>query len=416
MHIRLPGLLTLIVLSCLVCPAGAASAAGSFETPSAPSASAILPSTMRSGPDFNVDPVVGTDGYLYVYDLHTRFGDLRVASTALLATRIAETAALARMEQVSARQEFRSGLINKGQQTVSGAVDLVTNPLGTLSGAATGVGRMFESLQQNLTSGNLGDGSGAANLLGVPALARQYARQFGVDPYTTNPLVQKRLQEMASAGAAGNITASALAALIPGGVGIAVSAAGASATLNTIDLTASPATIAQQNQAQLAAMGVSSDNASSFIGNSVFTPTQQSRVVAALAAMPSVQNKGAFVGFLGTTDDQDLALFRQRMAEMYAGYNANVAPLSGFMPIGRYVGAMSASGRLILAFPMDTFFWTRTNASIAGSINAFARNLPAAGVEVWITGKASPMVVKQLRGLGWTVHDKSAQRLLGQAY
>ena len=103
---------------------------------------------MLSGPDINVDPFVATDGYLYIYNLHTRFGDLRVSSTALLATRVAEMVALARIEQVSARQEFRSGLINKGQQTVAGAVDLATNPLGTLSGAATGVGRAFESLQQ----------------------------------------------------------------------------------------------------------------------------------------------------------------------------------------------------------------------------------------------------------------------------
>ena len=391
-------------------------AGAAYETPSAPSASSILPRHMLAGPNYTVDPFVATDGYLYIYNLHTRFGDLRVPSTALLATRIAETAALAQMEQVSARQEFRSGLINKGQQTVSGAVDLVTNPLGTLSGAATGVGRMFESLQQNLTSGNLGDGSGAANLLGVPALARQYAAQFGVDPYTTNPLMQKRLQEMASAGAAGNITATALSALIPGGVGIAVSAAGTSATLNNIDLTASPATIAQQNQTQLAALGVSSGNASFFIGNTVFTPTQQSRIVAALSAMQNVQNTGAFVGFLGTTNDPDVAQFRQRMAQMYAGYNANVAPLAGFVSIGRYVGATSASGRLVLAFPMDCFFWTPTNAAIVASINSFAQNLPAAGVEVWITGKASPMVAKELRAIGWTVHDKSAQRLLGQPF
>ena len=37
-------------------------------------------------------------------------------------------------------------------------------------------------------------------------------------------------------------------------------------------------------------------------------------------------------------------------------------------------------------------------------------------VDVWLTGKASPTVVKELRGLGWSVHDKSAQCLLGQPF
>lgn len=390
-----------------------AHAGATFETPSAPTASAILPPDMLSGPDFSVDPLVTTDGYLYVYGLHTRFGDMTVASTALLCTRIAETAALARMEQVGSLQEFGGGLANKGRQTVAGAVDLVTNPIGTVTGTVTGVGRMFASLGQDLTGQNTSDGSATANLIGIPALARQYAVQFGVDPYTTNPLVQQRLQSLATAGAAGSITATALSALIPGGAGLAVSAAGGSATFTSLDLTTTPSDLARENQQRLAALGVSPETTSYFIGNASFTPTQQTRIVNAMAVMPTVQNKNAFVGFLIDTDNQDLALFRQRMIEMYAGYNANVSPLSGFMAIGRHVAAVNAAGRLVLVFPMDCFFWTQTNAVIANAINAFAQNLPATGVEIWIAGKASPMAVRQLRHLGWTVHDKCGARLLG---
>ncbi|KHK02439.1 hypothetical protein [Desulfovibrio sp. TomC] len=387
-------------------------ATGPYDTPFAPAARAILPPSMLAGPNFTVDPSVETDGYLYVYKLHTRFGDLRVASTALLATRIAETAALAQMEQVSSMQEFGGGIVKKGEQTVQGAVNLIQNPLGTISGAVTGVGRMFESLGQNISSG----GGSAGNLLGVPALARQYAKQFGVDPYTANPLVQARLTAMARAGAAGNITGTALSALIPGGVGIAVSAAGTTATLNNIDLTASPVTIAQQNQTQLINMGVAPDAAAAFVENQIFTPTGQTRVTAALANMPLVQDKTAFVNFLAGTSDPDVALFRQRMAEMYVGYNAGVSPLSGFVSVGRHVAALNAAGRLVVVFPTDCFFWTETNAVIAQSLNDFAKTLPAAGVELWAANTVSRDFARHLRAMGWTVHDKSARRLLGQAY
>ena len=412
MKIRPVRLLACLVLSFFAWVAGAAPALA-YEAPSAPPASAILPRHMLAGPNFTVDPFVATDGYLYVYNLHTRFGDMRVASTALLATRIAETAALAQMEQVSSLQEFGGGIVNKGEQTVQGAVNLVRNPLGTLSGAVTGVGRMFDSLGQSLSSGG---GSTGANLLGVPALARQYAKQFGVDPYTTNPLVQARLTAMAQAGAAGNITGTALAALIPGGVGIAVSAAGTTATLNNIDLTASPVTIAQQNQAQLIAMGVSPDVAAAFVENQIFTPTEQTRVTAALANMPSVQNKTAFVNFLAGTTDPDVALFRQRMAAMYAGYNAGVSPLSGFVAVGRHVAALNAAGRLIVVFPTDCFFWTETNAVIARSLSDFARNLPASGVDLWAANRVSREFARNLRAMGWTVREKTAERLLGQPF
>jgi hypothetical protein len=391
-------------------------AAAAYDVPSAPPASAILPPAMLAGPNFTVDPFVATDGYLYVYTLHSRFGDLRVASTALLAKRIAETAALAKMEQVSSMQEFGGGMVAKGEQTLQGAADLVTNPLGTIQGAVTGVGQMFQNLGQDLSSGNVGNGSGVSKLLGVPALERQYAAQFGVDPYTTNPLVRKRLHALASAGAAGNITATALASLIPGGAGIAVSAVGATTTLNNIDLTAPPEAIARQNLAQLASMGVPSETAAFFIGDQTFTPTQQSRIVASLAAMPTVNNKAALVGFLADTNDPDVARFRERMAAMYAGYNANVSPLTGFVTIGRHVAALNAAGKLVFVFPADCFFWTETNAVIARAFDDFARGFPANGIEIWTAGKASPLFARKMRSLGWKFHDNSAPRLLGTSY
>ena len=307
---------------------------------------------MLSGANFRVDPVVA--GYLSIYTLHTRFGDVRVASSALLAKRIAETAALAKMEQVSSLKEFGGGIVNTGESTLQGAANLVTNPVGTISGALTGVGRMFENFSQDPASGNIGNGSGAAKLLGVPALERQYAAQFSVDPYTTNPLVRKRLHDLAVAGAAGNITATALSSLIPGGAGIAVSA---------VDLTAPPEALARQNLSQLAGMGVPAETAAFFIGDQTFTPTQQTRIVASLAAMPTVQNKGALVGFLADTNDPEVARFRERMATMYAGYNATVSPLSGFVSIGRHVAAMNAAGTRVLVFPADCFFGPRPTRS-----------------------------------------------------
>ncbi len=405
-----------VLLYGLLCAGTEARAREAYQTPAAPSAAAILPPSMLSGPHFSVAPIVGTDGYLYVYDLRTTYGNLRVASTALLAKRIAETAALAKMEQVSALSEFGGGIVDKGEATIQGAADLITNPVGTIRGTVTGVGQMFANLGQALSSGNIGNGSGVSKILGVPELERQYAAQFGVDPYTTNPLVRKRLRAMASAGAAGNVTASALASLIPGGAGIAVSAVGASAKLNGIDLTASPETLARQNLARLADMGVPSETASFFIGNRVFTPSQQSRIVASLAAMPAAGNKGAFVGFLADTNDPDVARFRGRMAAMYAGYNARVEPLSGFVSIGRHVAAINASGRLVLVFPADCFFWTETNAIIARAFADYARSFPANGIEIWITGKASPLFARKMRAMGWKFHDHSGPRLLGEPY
>ena len=63
MHHRLIRLVALAVALGLSWLPAAVSAAG-YETPTAPPASAILPPSMLSGPNYVVDPVVGTDGYL----------------------------------------------------------------------------------------------------------------------------------------------------------------------------------------------------------------------------------------------------------------------------------------------------------------------------------------------------------------
>ena len=66
------------------------------------------------------------------------------------------------------------------------------------------------------------------NLIGYSNTKREYAHAFGVDVYSPNSILQQQLDEMAKAGYAGSISVTALKALIPGGVGMALSVTGGS--------------------------------------------------------------------------------------------------------------------------------------------------------------------------------------------
>ena len=68
------------------------------------------------------------------------------------------------------------------------------------------------------------------SLLGVSDTQRQLAVELDVDPYTDFPPLAQRLKEMAGAMAAGGLPVKAGLALVPGGVGIAVSSV---ATVNS---------------------------------------------------------------------------------------------------------------------------------------------------------------------------------------
>jgi len=386
-----------------------------FETPPTLQASSLLPKAVLAGTDYHVDNTVTNDGYLNTYLLRSRFGNFTVVSTALLRTRIAEVKAIAAMEKVSSANQFGGALADKGAQTVQGAANLVTRPAETLGSGLSGVGKMFVRARESMVESTPSkyEDDRLKKISGFSQTKRDYAKQFGVDPYSTNAVLQDRLNSIASAGFAGRITGSALQAMIPGGVGIAVSAVSGSAMLGEIDASLPPEDMRRQNRKMLSDMGVSSSMTRLFIDNDIFTPLQQAVIVKALDAMPNVREKETFVSFLVRTDNQDLALFRQRMSQMYAGYGKTVAPLSSFTALGRFVCAMKSDGALVLAFPLDYLVWTSTNATIVRAMNEASKSLSATGVELWVTGKASPMTIKEIKRLGWKLHENCSQQLLG---
>ncbi|WP_243358499.1 hypothetical protein [Fundidesulfovibrio terrae] len=343
---------------------------------------------------------------------------MSAVSTALLYTRIAEIQAMEKMAELAGTSAFGSSLADKGKQTVQGAVNLVTAPVDTIGGALSGVGKMFARAHENLVESTPSkyEDSRVQNVVGFSQTKRDYAKQFGVDPYSTNPILQEKLNALAKAGYAGSITGSALQALIPGGVGIAVSGVSGTAMLGDIDLSVPPAELRKNNREALIRAGVAESVARIFINNEQFTPTQQTVIVRSLASMPDTAGKQEFVEFAAGTADQDLALFRQRMSQLYAGIDAKAGKLKRFVRLGRFVGAERENGGLVLAFPLDYLACTGTTSAIIEDIDSQARALPASGVEVWLTGKASPMTHKLFKRLKWKVREECAKQLLGTWY
>jgi len=170
------------------------------------------------------------------------------------------------------------------------------------------------------------------------------------------------------------------------------------------------------NRDALKKAGVQDALARLFINNEQFSPTQQTIIVRALTSMNGTRDRDEFVEFATGTQDQDVALFRQRMSQMYAGYDKNVGKLTRFVPLGRFVGAIRENGGLVLAFPLDYLVCTKANSDILEALNTSARSLPAKGVEFWLTGKASPGAKKLIKRLGWTIHEEGATKLLGTSY
>lgn len=395
---------SLFLLAVTVAAAHAAAGLPASESPAFLRAANVLPRSLLSGPGYVVDPLVRNDGGVNIYMLHSPKGDLRVASTAVLYQRIHELQAAAAMDAVDTGAAFGQSVVDSGVGTLRGAVNLIVHPIDTLSGAASGLGKAVTRTTASLESRRpADDAGGVAGVLGYNRAKRDCAKRFGVDPYARNSILQASLDRLARAGFAGGLSASAAKMVIPGGVGLAVGAVSGAQTLNDIDVSMPPQELFARNMVRMQAMGVPEGAARLFIENPHFTPTGQSRLVAALHRMAAVGNRAAFIDGCVLTDDDDLARFQERQAGLYANVNAVTDRLTRLVPVGDTVAARTASGGFLWALPVDYLFWTSAMARLAGMVDAAARVRRAAGKTLVVAGMVSPLAAAKLRRAGWSV-------------
>ena len=384
-----------------------AAAGVSYEKPPVFEAAHILPAKLLKSPYHRVGAKVPNDGQMNHYTIKSKFGTVTADSTAELKIRVDEMRVLAAMERVSNSGQFTRQVKEGGKNVVAGAKALVTRPIGTIKGAFAGIGELAGRAGDALMGDPPSDAEGSRieNVIGFSSTKRDYAAEFHVDPYSTNPLLQKRLEEIAWYGYSGKIATSAVSAVIPGGVGVFVSAAKTSDWLEGIPVQTPPSELRKANREKLAGMGVSPDVIDLFEGNTVYSPVQQTKLVQALARMNGTADRGNFVKFAVLARNGNVAYFRARQAEMYANLN-KVTPVERFVKVGTNAAARLSTGTVVFCLPLDYLAWTENNARLAEALDRQVSALPdVRGKEIRIAGGISKDARKGLEDLGWKVLD-----------
>jgi hypothetical protein len=379
----------------------------SYEKPPVFQASHILPAKQLKSPYHSVGAKVTNDGQMNHYTVKSKFGTVKADSSAELKIRVDEMKALSAMERVSNSDQFTRQVKQGGKNVVSGAKALVTRPVDTVKGVFTGIGTLAGRAGDALMGDPPSDAEGSRmeNAIGFSSTKRDYAAEFHVDPYSTNPLLQKRLEEISWYGYSGKIAASAVSAVIPGGVGAFVSVAKSSDWLEGIPVQTPPSELRKANREKLSGMGVSPDIIDLFLGNPVYSPVQQTKLVQELGRMNGTADRGNFVKFAVLARNSNVAFFRAGQAEMYANLN-KVTPVERFVVVGTNTTARVANGTIVFCFPLDYLSWTEGNAKLSESLNRQASTLPdVRGKEIRIAGGISQQARKGLEELGWKVLD-----------
>ncbi len=380
------------------------------EPPPVFTAAELLTPAELKGPRHAVAAAVQTEGYFHEFRIESDFGAFEAEGRSMLAVRLSEVDALARLDDVSKTGVF----LKAGAQSVvnvgKGAAGVVTDPAGTVKGLGSGIkrlgvnlGRQSKRAVESATAddpaaGSTPGGNAAASagksVTGVSSAARRWAQKLGVDPYTTNPVLRKALDDVGKADAAGSIV-SKVALPIPGVVGM-------TATAGNLVWGKDPEELRKINEQRLADLGVPDEAAKAFFRNGALTLSYQTRLIAALHAA-KIPGSAARIPAAAASRHEREALFHVESAELLAQRHA-AAPFSALLTDSLATVAVGAGGEAYVLLPLDWVRWTTAAEATLQEIDTRARQeLGAKRLTIVLTGRVSPAASKELAARGWVV-------------
>ena len=413
----------LLALLALLAPSPAgAQTTGDFEAPPVLSAKDLISETRLRGEGFRVEERVPTDGVMGTYLIETDAsvlgedaGTYQVQGRELLLIRLSEIPALIELERTSKTEAFAKAAARTAVRPLQAAGKLVTNPVTSVSGLPGGVGRLFHRAasgashlfgrgsdpDRSALEGNGGAASRTSavvkDALGYEEERRKLAMRLGVDPYSSNPILAEKLDEVAEVSFYGRLGVSvAISVGVPGSMVIS-----AVNTVNTVVWDTPRGDLIVRVEDALRTMNVPRADISAFTHNPAIPLSLQVSIVEHLARLVEMPGRADVVRLLGGIQTESEVRFLNTSLRMLADYHEKSRPIAAIAAPGPLIGR-DRDGALILPAPVDYVSWTEW---VAG----FARNpdlVAAPRRTLWISGKLSPRTTSELTSSGWKIQEE----------
>jgi hypothetical protein len=390
-----------------------AHAQSTVEAPPVLQASELAPPDLLKGPTFVVDDQVPIHGMLGQFIIRSDVGTFEAHGRELLRIRVGELHALTQIERMSKSEEFLKAAGNAVARPVESAANMLLNPVETVKGVPGGVERFFDRVElgAQMIGGATSDpgpssaqraedvtkrvGGLTADVFGYESERRALAKSLGVDPYTTNPVLAKKLSDMAWVAFSGRVGVNTLISVfVPASIAIS-----ATSFTNSLIYDTPAADLIVRNQQKLLGMGASDQQTQVLIKNPWYSLSVLTSLVSALDRLSGVNGRPAVVALAATATTEDQARFLANAVEMLAAQQQTGAPLAQVGASGTVIGWTSGGAPLVPA-DVDYVAWTERVAGFAGR-----PDLQGTAGSLWITGRMSPEAQRQFAALGWTIHQ-----------
>ena len=394
-----------------------AQATGQFEQPPIINVTQLLPEGVLSGPGFHVEQLVPTNGamgqYTIVADASVFQGDAgtyRVESLNLLKIRLTEIPAIAYLENVSKTGVFAGALAQSAERPVADAVNMVVHPMDTVTGLPSGIGSFFGRVTLGVghiastASNSFGSGAAAGQTanatmtaLGYDQVRRDLARKLHVDPYSSDPVLTKKLNSVAWVMFSARLTVDAAMMAVPASIIIS----GVEFT-NDLVYQKPKGDLILFVQHKLENMGLSEGEIATLISNSAVPLSLQVSVVEDLKGLGDIPGRRAAVVALGNVMTEYQARFLATSLHMLNKWGQQKSPITQIQVPGVLV-AQDQNGTVIVPAPVDYVSWTPRIAAFVTTPALLAMQNRV----LWIPAKMTPLARQQLVANGWSVHESA---------
>jgi len=376
-------------------------------------------------------------GFMNQYVIESDFGEFDATSDEQLLIRINEVGAIAELQKITKSKVFADSMVNVAKAPVELVQTVAADPVGTIKGIPAGASRLFKRTSrqvkdatekttefvQNQTTKSDEDGEGngddpdmvekgmetgeqlSKSYLGYNTAIRKLAKELGVDPYSSNAVLQEEMGRLAWAMTAGSFATSKAMPSLP-------SELSTIGDINELVWDVDPLDLQLKNEELLKNMGISEELIKSLYDNKHYSTTMSNLLVGSVNKMSSAEGLEILIERAANAENRAQARIFVRLAETLGIYHVKQSPviriIDGFvLPL-----AQSEKGVLLFVVPIDYLVWTE-NAS--DTVNDMATKLQSTtGIshkELWVQGRISDLAREGMGALGWSLFDQSKSRL-----
>jgi hypothetical protein len=243
---------------------------------------------------------------------------------------------------------------------------------------------------------------------GVSKTKRELSARLGVNPYSSNEVLQHELDRVAWVGFAGEMTFTAATMPVSGAAGAALSAISAVDITEGIVYEQTPLDLRKINRSKLIAMGVTESAAEAFLSNPSFSPWRQSRLVGSLEKLNGVLGREVFVQDAASMADSETdALFYEQTARLIAHAHRQGIQVGRITLLNGFPVCVGTDGALIVALHWDYAMWSPASEGFAKALQSATLNgqKPSSRIVV-LTGAMSPRLRQELEARSFRVQDR----------